>query len=175
MSLTGFLTILLTRSYEFVYRWGYLGLFIINFLETMTLSLFPLPTLFFVFTFGGILNPFLVAIVSGLGGTVGAIFVYVFGRGFKDIAEKKYSKQLEKTKDKFHKYKGFWWIVIVNLTPLPDGLISIFCGMIRYDLKKFLIATFCSKIIYNLILAYAGYYSVTWVLNLVKFNLPLLI
>jgi len=175
MVLTEFLTDILTRSYEIVYRYGYVGLFLISFIETASLSFFPLPTMFFVFTFGGILNPFLVGIVSGLGAGIGCISGYVFGRGFKDIVEKKYGKKLEKTRETFDKHKGFLWVVILGATPFMSTLLALFCGMIKYDIRKYALASIISKICFNLIFAYAGYYSVTWVLNLVKFNLPSLI
>jgi membrane protein YqaA with SNARE-associated domain len=172
-SITGFLTAILTQGYEVVYRWGYLGLFLVNVLEAMSFSIFPLPTMLFVFTFGGILNPFLVTIFSALGGAVGTVFPYILGRGFKDIMEKKYSKQLAKTRNKFEKYKGVWWIGIVNVTPLPEGIVSLFCGIINYDFKRFFVTVVIARIIFNLILAYSGYYSVSWVLKLIEIQLPL--
>jgi len=175
MAINGLLLTILTRSYEIVYRHGYVGLSFISLIETASLSLFPLPTMFFVFTFGGILNPFLVGIISGLGAGVGSISGYIFGRGFKDIAEKKYGRRLEKTRINFDKYKGFWWIIIVNITPLPEGLISLFCGVVHYDFKKFFVAALVGKIIYSLILAYGGYYGVNWLLDLFQFNLPPLV
>jgi len=175
MVLTGFLISILTGGYEFIYRWGYLGMFLFNFLETATISLFPLPTSFFVFSFGKIVNPFLLGVISGFGGAIGSVFAYILGRGFKDVIERKYGKYLERTRRNFDKYKAIWWIVIANFIPLGGGVIAVFCGIIRFDLKRFFIAVLLSKIAYNLILSYSGYYSVTWLLDLFQFNLPSLI
>lgn len=174
MSITGFLLTILTRSYEAVYRWGYLGIFLIAFIESGSFSLFPFPTMVLVFSFGSILNPFLVGLSGGVGSTLGSLISYVFGRGSKDFLEKKYGERLEKMRKKFHQYKGFWWIMIVNMTPLPDNLLALFCGMIKYDIRKYIVASLISKILFNLIIAYAGYYGVRGLLNLfqLKFILP---
>ncbi len=173
MVLTEFLSAVFTRSYEVVYRYGYVGLFFISLIETASFSFFPLPTIFFVFTFGGILNPCLVGIVSGLGMAIGTITGYVFGRGFKDIVERKYGKELKKTRETFDKHKGFLWVVILGMTPFVSNFLSLFCGIIKYDIRKYILASLISKISFNLILAYAGYYGINWFLNV--FQLPSLI
>ncbi len=172
LDITGFLIAVATRSYEAIYKWGYLGLFTINLIETASLSIFPLPTMVFVFSFGGILNPFMVGLVAGLGGGIGSLTGYILGRGFKDLAEKKYGKKLEETRKKFEKYNGLFWIALVNVTPLPDSIISVFCGVIKYDLKKFFLVTTIAKIIFALIISYSGYYSLTWIWNLINPTLP---
>ena len=175
MSLTGFFLTVLTRSYEAVYRWGYIGIFFVTLFETASFSTFPLPTMAFIFTFGGILNPFLVGFFGGIGGAIGSLTSYVFGRGSKDLVEKKYGKKLEKMRRGFERHGGFVWIMTVNLVPLlPDSLIGLFCGMVKYDVKKYFTASLISKIIFNLIIAYAGYYGVNALLNLFQLKLPLI-
>ncbi len=174
MSITGFLTTVFINSYEAVYRWGYIGILLVSFIESASFSTFPLPTMVFIFTFGGILNPFLVGIFGGIGSTFGSLTSYMIGRGSKDFLERRYSKKLEKIGEKFHKYKGFWWIMAVNLTPLPDNLLALFCGMIKYDLRKYFAASLTSKIIFNLVIAYAGYYGINALLSLFQLKLPLI-
>lgn len=173
MDITGFLTAVFTRSYEAVYRWGYIGILLAAFIESASFSLFPLPTMAFIFTFGGILNPFLVGFLGGLGSTFGSLVAYIVGRGGKDFIEKKYGKKLEMIGRKFEQYGGFLWIMVANLTPfLPDNGIALFCGMVRYDIKKYFAASLISKILFNLILAYAGYYGINFLLNLFQLKLP---
>jgi membrane protein YqaA with SNARE-associated domain len=169
-NLTAFLVMVYTNGYELVYRWGYLGLFILSLMEGVTLSLFPLPTIFFVFTFGRILNPFLVGTVSGLGSAIGSIVGYVFGRGSNDLVEKKYGKQLDKIRKRFDKHSGFWWLVVLGVIPVTSNLIGLFCGFIEYDFKKYFLATLISKLFITLLFSYAGFYSIGWVLEISQIN-----
>ena len=164
MDWTNFLVSILTGSTDFVNKWGYLGIFVISLISSASI-LFPIPTFILIFTFGSTLNPFLVALSSAIGSTIGETTGYLLGLGGKEILEDKYSKQLEKIKKMFKKYGSVIWILIVSATPLPDDVVGIFCGVIRYDFKKYFIATFIGKLILGLILAYAGYYSLNWVLD----------
>lgn len=163
----GFFLAALTKGYDLVYKWGYLGIFLISFIQTASLSLFPLPTIVIIITFGRILNPFLVGLFGGLGSSLGALVVYTFGRGSKDIVEKRYGKELEKVGRRFNKHNGFWWIFVFNMIPfLSDSIIALFCGIVEYDLRNYILATLISKILFNLILAYAGFYSIDWIMGL---------
>lgn len=175
MGITGFFLALLTRGYEVIYRWGYIGIFLENLIESASFSTWPLPTMAIIFTFGGILNPFLVGLSGGIASAFGSMVSYIFGRGGKDLIEKKYGKKLEMMRRGFDKHGGFLWIMVVNMTPfLPDSLIALFCGLVKYDIKKYFLASLISKIIFNLIIAYAGYYGVNALLNLFQLKLPLI-
>ncbi|MEM5792816.1 MAG: VTT domain-containing protein [Candidatus Aenigmatarchaeota archaeon] len=151
----------------FIYRWGYIGIFLVNLLEAVTLTFFPLPTMVFVFSFGKILNPFLVGLSAGLGGTLGSIIGYILGRGFKDIFEKKHEKKMNKIKKYIEKKNMFLAIIFLGFTPISYNLLPIFCGTIEYDIKKYLLAIFISRLLLNLFLAYAGYYSITWISGII--------
>ena len=170
MGLTEFITYILTNSESFVSKWGYLGIFIVSLISSSSV-LFPLPGFLVIFTFGAVFNPFLVALFGALGGAIGNITGYFIGLGGKEILENKYGKKLEKIKKGFTKYKGPLWIILLNASPLPEDLVSIFCGIIRYDFRKYIIATFIGQFILSLILAYAGFYSVHWVLDYFELKL----
>ena len=172
MSLTGLIISILTGSYEIIDKWGYLGIFLVSLIGSASI-LFPIPTFILIFTFASTLNPFLVALFASIGSTIGETTGYLLGLGGKEILEDKYSRQLEKIKKVFKKYGSVAWIIILGATPLPDDIAGIFCGVIRYDFKKYLIATFIGKLILYLILAYSGYYSIGWVLDYVQPKLGL--
>ncbi|MBN2042234.1 MAG: VTT domain-containing protein [Candidatus Aenigmarchaeota archaeon] len=142
---------------------GYLGIFVISLLGSATIFL-PVPALIVVFAFGGILNPWIVGIVAGAGAAIGELIGYALGYGGKGILEKKYGKDLEKTKRWMEKHGAFLIIILFALTPLPDDIIGILCGVINYDLKKFFAASLIGKIIMHVLVALAGYMSVQWVL-----------
>lgn len=145
---------------------GYLGIFLITLIGTATIF-FPLPVAIFIFGAGALLNPLILGIVAGLGAAIGEIPAYVLGLGGKKIVEKKQKEreQIEKANRLFLKYGGFLIVVIFAATPLPDDIVGITCGVLKYNIKKFLLAVFIGKTILFLIIAYAGYYGVNWLLN----------
>jgi membrane protein YqaA with SNARE-associated domain len=60
--------------------YGYLGVFLISIITCSSIVV-PVPGWILVATFGAILNPVLVGIVSGLGGTIGEMTGYLLGYG----------------------------------------------------------------------------------------------
>ena len=69
---------------EYVGAYGYIGVFIVGVI--CGVSVIPAPTLVMVFTLGGMLNPFYVGLVAGLGGGIGGITVYLTGAGVETIS-----------------------------------------------------------------------------------------
>lgn len=161
-----------TGSYNFVSRYGYFGLFLVSFLGSASIF-FPLPSLILTFTFGIILNPFLVGLVTALGSAIGESTGYLVGLGGKKILEKKYARGIKRVKKTFEKYGSDFWIILLAATPLPDDIVGIICGVIKYDFKRYFIALFIGKLILSLLVAYAGHYSLNWVLDFVEPRLGL--
>jgi len=161
-----------TGSYNFVSKYGYFGLFVTSLLGSASI-IFPLPSLILTFTFGLVLNPFLVGLVTALGSAIGESTGYLLGLGGKRILEKRYAKGIKRVKKTFEKYGSSFWIILLAATPLPDDIVGIICGIIKYDFKKYFIALFIGKLILSLILAYAGYYSLNWILDYVEPRLGL--
>jgi membrane protein YqaA with SNARE-associated domain len=172
MSITEIFISILTNSHNFVNKWGYLGIFLVSLVSSATI-IFPIPIFLILFTFGAIFNPFFVALAGAIGATVGNLTSYFLGLGGKEVLEKKYSKKLEKIKKTFHKYGSVFWIIFVNVTPLPNDIVGVFCGVIRYDFKKYFIASFIGQMILALFLAYSGFYSINWVLDFLQPRLGL--
>jgi len=155
---------LILKSNNFVDKYGYFGIFIISLVSSLN-PFVPIPYFVLLFTFGPVLNPFLLAIVAALGASIGKTLSYVIGLGGKEILEKRFNKQIKKLKKSFEKYKPEVWVFLIGLTPIIDDPVIILCGIIKYDFKKFFIALFLGKLILSLILTLAGYYSINWVLN----------
>jgi len=173
MGLTEIFITIITNSQGFVYKWGYVGIFIVSLVGSSSI-IFPLPTFVILFTFGAVFNPFLVALVGALGTSIGNLTSYLLGLGGKEILEKRYSKRLNSINKTFKKYGAPIWILLVNATPLPDDIVGIFCGVIRYDFRKYFIAMFIGQLILSLILSYAGFYSLNWVLDYLQPRLGIL-
>jgi len=161
-----------TGGYDFVSKWGYIGIFLVSLVSSASILL-PIPNFILIFTFGSTLNPFLVALLASAGSTIGETTGYILGLGGKEILEKKYRRQLKRMKKMFEKYGSIVWIIILGASPLPDDIAGVFCGVIKYDFKKYFIATFIGKFILYLILAYSGHYSIGWVLDYVQPRLGL--
>jgi membrane protein YqaA with SNARE-associated domain len=144
--------------------YGYLGVFLVSMLGSATIFL-PLPSTFVVFFSAAFLNPLLLGLVGGLGAAIGELTGYVLGFGGKKLIERKWKKKLVETEKLFQKHGGFLIILIFAATPLPDDIVGLLGGSLGYPVKRFFLATLIGKIILHLILAYGGYYSLNWVLE----------
>ncbi|MBI2580031.1 MAG: VTT domain-containing protein [Candidatus Aenigmarchaeota archaeon] len=144
-----------------VTSFGYLGVFASSLIGSATIIL-PVPSFFIVIFAGTVLNPVAVGIIGGLGGAIGEMTGYLAGYGGRMLADKKSKKPkkwLRNVEELFKKYGGMPVIFIFAATPLPDDIIGIFCGAIKYSPKKFFIATLAGKIVLYIFLAYAGFYG----------------
>lgn len=140
-----------------VYSTGYFSVFFGSIIGTATLFL-PLPIDGLVFVMGGILNPWIVGTLAGIGMSIGELTGYYTGYLSTKIVEKRRKEFLKKTRELFSKY-GFFSIPLFAFTPIPFDFIGILCGLIKYDVKKFFIGTLLGKISRALLLALAGSYA----------------
>ncbi len=160
-----------------VHTFGYAGVFLASLIGSASVIL-PLPSFTFVFAAGSLLNPMAVGILAGIGSAIGELTGYGVGYGISYRIRHK-SRQSRKEKRGIMKNKWFakakTWskkrsmfvvVFIFAATPLPDDVIGIICGSVRYDIKKFFIASMLGKIVLSLILAYAGFYGIEWVKGL---------
>jgi membrane protein DedA with SNARE-associated domain len=147
-----------------VTTYGYLGLFLVNLIGSATI-IFPLPSSIFVFASGAVLNPFFVGLSSAIGCAIGELTGFALGTGGRKVIEGKWKKHIVKVEGWFEKYGGFWIIILFAATPLPDDIVGIVAGTLKYPIKKFFLASFIGKLILNLILAYAGFYGLNWVMS----------
>ena len=150
----------------FVLAWGYLGLFVVEIVGSMSIIL-PAPGFAVNFILGGVpgFNPWLVGIVAGVGSSIGEMTSYLVGMGGREVIEEKYRKRLKKAREWMEKRGAFVVIIVFAATPLPFDIVGILAGMSRYNFKKFYVATLIGKIIAGCALAWAGYYSVGWILG----------
>lgn len=143
---------------------GYFGIFLISLIGSSTI-IFPLPVAALIFGAATVLNPLILGVTAGAGAALGELVGYAFGRGGRVLGEKKFEKELERARRMFKQYGGFFALVIFAATPLPDDIVGIVAGLLKYEIKKFFIAVLIGKIVFHLILSYAGYYGINTVLN----------
>jgi len=146
---------------DLVTQYGYVGAFLISIFGNFTIF-FPVPFTITIYAFGATLNPLLLGLVCGLGSTVGEFSAYLIGVGGRRVIEGRFEERLESAKRLIQRY-GAVIIFIFALLPLPDDVILIPLGVLRYDLKKALTAAFLGKVAMCTIVAYAGRFSYTFV------------
>lgn len=147
----------------FVAATGYLGIFLVSLIGSASIIL-PVPFIIVVFSAGAFLNPFLVGLSAGAGAAIGELSGYGAGYGAQTLATK-YKKWFSLAERWFQKHGGFLVIFIFAATPLPFDVVGLMSGAMKYPIKKFFIATLLGKIVANLIVAYAGFYSLSWILG----------
>lgn len=148
---------------DIVATYGYTGAFFISIFGNFTVF-FPVPFVVTIYAFGATLNPLLLGLVCGIGSTIGEFSAYLIGRGGRRVIDEKYGKRLETAKLLVQKY-GMTIIFLFAVLPLPDDLILIPLGMIKYSLKRAMVAMFLGKFIMCTAVAYAGRYSYSIIMD----------
>ncbi|MFB0543309.1 MAG: DedA family protein [Candidatus Bathyarchaeia archaeon] len=149
-----------------VATYGYIGFFLISIFGNITV-IFPAPYTIIIYAGGVRLDPLLLGLACGLGAGIGELSAYLVGRGGRQLVEEKYGKRLESAKRLIQRY-GALAIFIFAATPLPDDMLLIPLGLIKYDIKKALLACFLGKWLMCTLIAYAGKFSYDFILNLFK-------
>ena len=164
------------------YNYGYPGVFLLALLCNLTFFL-PAPLVVPIYAMGVTHNPVILGLCSGLGSAIGEFSSYIIGLGGSNIITERYNEQVRITKRLLERH-GALLIFVFALTPLPDDLLLVTYGIIKYNLKKAFSAMLLGKILMNTFVAYAGKYSFEFVwgnivtLNptqIILFGLPVLI
>lgn len=148
--------------YSFVEQFGYLGVFVISFVGSVSV-IFPIPYTIVIFFLGGVLDPFFVAISGGLGAALGEFSGYALGYYGRSVVNKERQKKMGYMVKLFDKY-GPATIFIFALTPLPDDLLFIPLGVMRYPFVKAFVPSLLGKTLMTFILAYSGQQSIDLIL-----------
>jgi membrane protein YqaA with SNARE-associated domain len=145
----------------FIYRdqikelapYGYIGVFIISILTSSSIII-PVPGWILIATMGAILNPILVGIISGIGGTLGEVTGYLFGYGGRLAIEhvRIYSKMVG-----WMQRWGSLTIFILALIPNPlFDIAGAIAGLLRFPLWKFFLVGAAGRIPKHILFAYIG-------------------
>ena len=141
-----------------ILHFGYAGLFLVVFLSSSTV-LIPFisiePLIFFA---GSLLDPVAVGLVAGFASGLGEMIGYYSGRlGEKIIfRERQWGPRTDLFKSRFKKF-GFFAVFFFAAIPLvPYDVVGLYCGAMKYDIRKFFVATLVGKTIRTLALAIVG-------------------
>ncbi len=151
---------------NFAVQYGYLGIFLISLLGATSIFV-PIPYTVVIFILGGLekFDPVLIAVAAGLGSAIGEFSGYLLGVGGRKVIGDRYKKRMDFITKLFKKY-GSIAIFIFALTPLPDDLLFIPLGVMRYNLLRAFIPAVLGKFVSNLIIAYSGRLSLDIVKNI---------
>ena len=133
--------------------YGYFGIFVISMISSSSI-LVPVPGWILVAAMGAILNPVLVGIISGLGGTIGELTGYLLGYGGQ-IAVKDsrlYARMIQWMK----RWGG---ATIFGLALIPNPFFDVAgaaAGLLRYPVWKFIVYGAAGRIPKHIFFAYTG-------------------
>ena len=140
--------------------WGYVGVFLLQLINSATVVLFPVPGHAVIFAVSGTLNPLLIGVFGAAGAALGEITAYMAGRGGSSMVdESRWYKRLESMGTR---WRG-WAIFVFAATPLPFDFAGIWAGAIRYPLRRFMLVVAAGKLILVTAIAIAGYYGVDFI------------
>jgi membrane protein YqaA with SNARE-associated domain len=185
-------SVYLVKHWEYITRLeqeGYLGLFLISIFAGSPIPI-PTPSMILTFTLGSILNPALVALVSGFGNSIGQALVYWTGRGghifYKNLGiswktdennPSRIGRILRKLgmprMRELARRRVLWAVFILGMYPNPV-LMPIIMGMgaARYNFWKFYVVCWAGKTVESTILSYLGYFGLRSILRYLGIELP---
>ena len=149
---------LLDNMKTFAHDYSYLGIFIISFIGSVSV-VFPVPYTIVIYFMGAVLNPVFIAISSGLGSALGEFSGYTLGYYGRAVVSEERRRKMNYMVKLFDRY-GPAAIFFFALTPLPDDLLFIPLGVMRYPFWKAFIPALLGKTVMSFVLAYAGQQSI---------------
>lgn len=147
---------------QFVIQFGYLGVFFISFIGTMSIIVpIPYTLVILLLSMRGAMNPLLLTIAGGIGSGIGEFSGYALGYYGRTMISKKRQRKMNYMVKVLNRY-GSIVIFLFALTPLPDDLLFVPLGILRYSFIKAFIPCFLGKLLMCGILAFGGqlYYDV---------------
>jgi len=150
--------VLLEWMEQFALQFGYFGVFLLSLIGALSI-IFPIPYTLVIYLLGSFLNPLLVAVSGGLGSALGEFSGYALGYYGRAVLSEERRRKMDYMLKIFQHY-GFAGIFLFALTPLPDDLLFIPLGIMRYRFVKVFIPALLGKMLMCFILAYSGYLSI---------------
>ena len=146
-------------------RYGHLGVFLVNLLGSGTVIL-PVPALLVVYLGGGVWHPLLVGLVGGLASALGELTGYLLGYSGQGLIE---NQTLYTRMEGWMRRNGFLTILILSIIPNPVfDVAGMAAGALRFPLRLFFLSALIGKSVKMITLAYAGFYSLTFVERLIR-------
>ena len=138
--------------------WALAALFIGTFLESLISPIPPDPLLIAM----SVLKPYMAiyfSLIATFASVSGALFGHWIGKKYGRLVLKKFVSEEkiligEKLFDKY----GVWAILLAAITPIPYKVFAILAGVLKLDVKRFLIASIIGRGIRYLVLGILLYF-----------------
>ncbi len=147
---------------QFFIQFSYLGVFLLSLIGAMSIIV-PIPYTYVILTLGTRpeIDPLLLTIAGGLGSAIGELSGYVLGYYGRSKISEKQQRKMKFMMRIFNRY-GSITIFLFALTPLPDDLLFIPLGILRYNFVRAFVPSFLGKMLMCGILSFGGrlYYDV---------------
>lgn len=147
-------------------RYGAIAIFIIVFLEYLNLPGFPagiIMPLSGIMAAKGNIHFFWVMVITVAAGLLGSLMLYGLGRKGGEVFLKAYTNRFPKQKKALEKNlewvrkKGCLGVFLGKLLPMIRTIVSIPAGVVKMDLRKYVISSACGIFIWNFVFVGAGY------------------
>ncbi len=143
-------------------NYGYPGIFLVTLMANATVFI-PAPGVAVVFAMGNIFNPLGVGLAAGTGGALGELSGYLAGFSGQAVIEN--TKVYERIHPWVEKFGG-WAIFLLAVIPNPFfDVAGVAAGIAKMSLRRFLLACWLGELIKMSVFAYAGFYSLDWLIN----------
>jgi len=136
-------------------QFGFFGVFLVSLIGTMAIVV-PIPYTLVILLLGieG-WDPLLLTIAGGSGSAIGELAGYMLGYYGRRIISEERQRKMGYLLKLFGKYTPIT-VFVFALTPLPDDLLFIPLGILRYSLIKAFIPALAGKVLMVYILASFG-------------------
>lgn len=135
---------------------GFIAVFLLSLIGCLSVVPIPYTYILFLIAMHYELNPIIVSLGGAFGSTLGETIAWFLGRASSSILrDTKYFKRIE-TIIKFTKSHSSITLPILTfifaLTPLPDKILFLPLGVVRYSVLRLLPAAFMGKMVMNIII-----------------------
>lgn len=150
--------------------YGYIGMFLISFLESGVFPILPGDSLLFasgILASQNYINIYFTIFIFFIGSFLGSLVGYYIGDKLEDLRKTKWAgKYLEKVfKEKylneardFFKKRGELTIMLCKFVPIVRTFAPVIAGAVNMNYKKFVIYNFIGALIWSITFVCAGYF-----------------
>ncbi len=156
---------------------GYFGVFLLGLIGAASFFI-PVPTTVGLLGVAvlRIFDPILLAVAFGLGAGVGQLTSYAVGYAGRAITSKKQEHRLNAMLKFFERYRISLVVFVFAATPLPDSVLFIPLGLVRYPLWRVFAASSAGKIVMSLVITHFGWLiGADWLVTALSVVLTVLI